>query len=72
MKKEKNFLKMKFSNKYPNYHLIKFYNYWSTENRHTGRLAFEEENKWNLELKLKSWVVYPTLTEKCLLSKNRP
>lgn len=62
----------KFSNEYPNDHLIKFYNYWSTENRHTGRLAFEEENKWNLELKLKSWVVFPTLTEKRLLSKNRP
>lgn len=62
----------KFSKEFSNDHLIQFYDYWSTENRHTGRLAFEEENKWNLELKLKRWIVYPKITEKGLLSKNRP
>ena len=63
---------LKFSNEFSNDHLIKFYDYWSTENRHTGRLKFEEEKKWNLELKLKIWVVYPKGIEKRSLSKNRP
>jgi hypothetical protein len=75
IKERKEFFKneiLKFSNEYSNDLLIKFYDYWSTENRHTGRLAFEEEKKWNLELKLKGWVTYPKFTEKRLLSKNRP
>jgi hypothetical protein len=62
----------KFSKEFSNDHLIKFYDYWSTKSRHTGRLKFEEVKEWNLELKLKSWIVFPTLTEKRLLSKNRP
>lgn len=63
---------LKFSKDFSTEHLTKFYEYWSTENRHTGRLAFEEYNKWNLELKLKTWVMFPKLTEKRPFSKNRP
>ncbi|WP_269684801.1 hypothetical protein [Flavobacterium lacustre] len=63
---------LKFSNAFSKVHINKFYDYWSTENRQTGLLKFEEEKNWNLEFKLKSWVLFPKFTEKLPLSKNRP
>lgn len=44
-----------FSNSYLLDHLESFYNYYSQENKQTGRLKFEEFPYWNLENKLASW-----------------
>jgi hypothetical protein len=44
-----------FSNSYLQDHLESFYNYYSQENKQTGRLKFEEYPSWNLEKKLVSW-----------------
>jgi hypothetical protein len=44
-----------FSNSYLQDHLESFYNYYSQENKQTGRLKFEEFPYWNLEKKLASW-----------------
>ncbi len=62
----------KFSNFFSKDHLDGFYDFWSVENKQTGRLKFEEENKWNLEVKLKSWVVFTNKKGKRSFSKNRP
>jgi triphosphoribosyl-dephospho-CoA synthetase len=45
----------KFSSSYLQDHLESFYNYYSQENKQTGRLKFEEFPYWNLEDKLSSW-----------------
>lgn len=63
---------LKFSKEFSKIHLNKFYDYWTTENKQTGLLKFEDENFWNLELKLKSWVVFANPNERRILSKNRP
>lgn len=62
----------KFSNTFSKQHLDGFYDYWNIEIKQTGRLKFEEEKSWNLESKLKSWVVFPKLKEKKTFTKNRP
>ena len=63
---------LKFSNTFSKQHLDGFYDYWSTENKKIGRLKFEEEKSWNLESKLKSWVVFPKPKKKKTFTKNRP
>ena len=47
-----------FQNQYSNETLNNFYNYWTEENKQTGRLKFEEETFWNLETRLSSWKNY--------------
>lgn len=63
---------LKFSNNFSKQHLDGFYDYWSTENKEIGRLKFEAEKNWNLEFKIKSWVVFPKPKEKKTFTKNRP
>ena len=63
---------LKFSNTFSRQHLDGFYDYWSTENKETGRLKFEAEKNWDLESKIKSWVVFPKPKEKKTFTKNRP
>ena len=63
---------LNFSNTFSKQHLDGFYDYWSAKNEQTGRLKFEEEKSWNLEAKIKSWVVFPKPKEKRTLTKNRP
>ena len=63
---------LKFSKNFSKDHLDGFYNYWSAENKRTGRLKFEEENNWNLEVKLKSWIDFTNKKVKKTFSKNRP
>ncbi len=63
---------LNFSKNFSKQHLDGFYEYWNIENKQTGRLRFEEEKSWNLESKLKSWVVFPKPKEKRTLTKNRP
>ena len=33
-----------------------FFNYWSEENKSTGKMRFEEQRTWNLSKRLKRWV----------------
>ena len=63
---------LNFSKNFSKQHLDGFYEYWNIENKQTGRLRFEEEKSWNLESKIKSWVVFPKPKEKRTLTKNRP
>lgn len=61
-----------FSNSYLQDHLESFYNYYSQENKQTGRLKFEEFPVWNLENKLASWKhLKPTLKNAVSFYKNR-
>ena len=63
---------LNFSKTFSKQHLDGFYDYWNIENKQTGRLRFEEEKSWNLESKIKSWVVFPKPKEKKTFTKNRP
>jgi hypothetical protein len=63
---------LKFSNDFSSEHLLGFIEYWSTENSQTGRLRFEEDKFWDLELKIKSWKNYAVDVKKSKLTKNRP
>ena len=63
---------LKFSNSFSKVHLEGFYEYWSIENKQTGRLKFEEEFKWNIEMKITSWKDFSKKTEKKKLTTNRP
>ena len=63
---------LNFSKNFSKQHLDGFYDYWNIENKQTGRLRFEEEKSWNLESKIKSWVVFPKPKEKKTFTKNRP
>lgn len=63
---------LKFSNDFSSEHLIGFIEYWTTENIQTGRLRFEEDKFWDLELKIKSWKNYAGEAKKSKLTKNRP
>lgn len=63
---------LKFSNSFSKVHLEGFYEYWSIENKQTGMLRFEEEFKWNLEMKITSWKDFSKKTEKKKLTTNRP
>lgn len=75
IEEKKEFLKnevFKFSKEFSKEHLDTFYDYWTIENKQTGRLKFEDEVFWNLEIKLKSWKVFPKLNDKRKLCKNRP
>lgn len=53
-----------FKNKYSNEVLNSFLNYWTEENKQTGRLKFEDEKYWNLETRLANWKQYPKATTK--------
>ena len=63
---------LNFSKNFSKQHLDGFYEYWNIENKQTGRLRFEEEKSWNLESKIKSWVVFPKPKGKKTFTKNRP
>jgi predicted transcriptional regulator len=63
---------LRFSNTFSKQHLDGFYKYWTTEHQETGRLKFEAEKNWDLESKIKSWVVFPKPKEKKTCTKNRP
>ena len=63
---------LNFSKTFSKQHLDGFYDYWNIENKQTGRLRFEEEKSWNLESKIKSWMVFPKPKEKKTFTKNRP
>lgn len=51
---------LKFQNKYSIVILNNFINYWTEENKQTGRLKFEDENYWNSETRLANWKNFPT------------
>lgn len=61
-----------FSSQFSKTHLESFFNYWSAENKQTGRQKFEDEKHWNLDQKLNSWVVFEKNSEKNKITKNRP
>ena len=76
-KKEKNEIELKerkvvfkkeifqFQNKYSIVVLTNFFNYWTEENKQTGRLKFEDEKYLNVETRLKNWKQFPeTKTKK--------
>lgn len=44
-----------FQNKYTIEVLNNFFNYWTEENKQTGRLKFEAEKYWNAETRLSNW-----------------
>ena len=61
-----------FQNIYLNEKLMSFYNYWTEENKQTGRLKFEDEKYWNVETRLSNCKIYnSTNTEKKPINKNR-
>lgn len=57
-----------FQNQFLQETLNNFYNYWTEENRQTGRLKFEDEKYWNLESRLHNWKSFKTKTQE----KKRP
>ena len=63
---------LNFSNQFSTNHLVGFFNYWSSENKQTGRQKFEDEKYWNLEQKLRSWVVLGQNINKKNIANNRP
>lgn len=61
-----------FQNTYSKEILLSFSNYWTEENKQTGRLKFEDEKYWNLETRLSNWKTYnSTNSEKKSINKNR-
>lgn len=60
-----------FSSLYSQEHLNGFYEYWSSQNKQTGRRRFEEDNYWNLENRLKNWKVLNPKKEVQPFTKNR-
>ena len=61
-----------FQNTYSKEILLSFSNYWTEENKQTGRLKFEDEKYWNLETRLSNWKTYnSTNSEKKPINKNR-
>lgn len=52
--------------------LISFFNYWTEEDIHTGRLRFEDEKFWNLSSRLSNWKFYNNANKKQVsFLKNR-
>lgn len=52
--------------------LISFFNYWTEEDMHTGRLRFEDEKFWNLSSRLSNWKFYNNTNKKEIsFLKNR-
>jgi hypothetical protein len=51
--------------------LISFFNYWTEENKNTGRLRFEDEKFWNLKTRLSSWKIYNKTENKKTFINNR-
>jgi DNA-binding transcriptional ArsR family regulator len=51
--------------------LISFFNYWTEENKHTGRLRFEDEKFWNLDRRLSSWKTFNKTENKKTFTNNR-
>ena len=61
-----------FQNQFSKEALNNFYNYWTEENRQTGRLKFEDEKYWNLESRLHNWKQFKNIkTEKQKINLNR-
>jgi hypothetical protein len=60
-----------FSSSYSQEHLNGFYEYYSSQNKQTGRRRFEEDNYWNLDDRLKNWKVLNPKKEAQLFTKNR-
>src|SRR5690606_8793856 len=62
----------KFSKMYSFDFLTGFFEYYSQENKQTGRLKFEEIPYWNLENKLTTWKhLKPTSKNEVSFYKNR-
>jgi DNA-binding transcriptional regulator YhcF (GntR family) len=60
-----------FSSSYSQEHLNGFYEYYSSQNKQTGRRRFEDDNYWNLEDRLKKWKVINPKKEAQPFTKNR-
>lgn len=60
-----------FSSSYSQEHLDGFYKHYSAKNKQTGRRRFEDDNYWNLEERLKSWIVLNPKKETQTFTKNR-
>lgn len=60
-----------FSSSYSQEHLDGFYEYYSSQNKQTGRRRFEDDNYWNLEDRLKKWKVLNPKKEAQPFTKNR-
>lgn len=60
-----------FSSIYSQEHLNGFYDYYSLQNKQTGRRRYEEDNYWNLQDKLKNWNNRNTKKEIQPFTKNR-
>lgn len=60
-----------FSSSYSQEHLNGFYEYYSSQNKQTGRFRFEDDNYWNLEDRLKKWKVLNPKKEAQAFTKNR-
>lgn len=45
----------KHKNNFSSGFLISFFNYWTEENKHTGRLRFQDEKFWNFKTRLSNW-----------------
>jgi flagellar motor component MotA len=81
VKKEKDIIERKevfkkqifqFQNQFSKEVLNNFYNYWTEENRQTGRLKFEDEKYWNLESRLHNWKQFTTnKKEQAKINLNR-
>lgn len=63
---------LSFKDQFSKNHLEGFFNYWSAENKQTGRQKFEDEKYWDLLQKLESWIVFEKNNEKKKFTKNRP
>ncbi|MDK2772163.1 MAG: hypothetical protein KYX68_08075 [Flavobacterium sp.] len=53
-----------FSSQFSKETLDSFYDYWTEENRQTGRLKFEDEKYWNLESRISNWKVFSSVSNK--------
>jgi len=58
-------------NKYSNEILDSFFDYWTEENKQTGRPRFEDEKFWNFEHRLNRWIAYSVTKNKKTFTTNR-
>ncbi len=61
----------KYKNQYSKTILDSFFNYWTEENKQTGRPKFTEEKFWNLNTRLSNWKTYNKTENKKSFIKNR-
>lgn len=60
-----------YKNIYSNEVLNSFFNYWTEENKQTGRPRFEDEKFWNLKTRLSNWKTFDKTENKKTFIKNR-